>query len=142
MVFATLGIDGSFTISCVFLSSVQKKEMQGAAGAVGSLLVNLGIVLGLAGVGILTGVLSEGFEEQDAEGGLTLLQQKMVWRSAFLFAAGCAGVGVGVVAVFVRISRGVVDGGNHVVEDEEAVGEVVMLENVTEITVVGKQEDA
>lgn len=154
MIAATLGVDGVFTVSCVFLSSVQKVELQGLAGAMGSLLVNGGIVVGLGGVQVLMGVMSRKFEvgagqAEGTDGVLTTEQQRIVWRAAFLFAAACAGVGMVLVALFVRIERGVVDGVQR--GDVEEVGSMrgdgetmkkqEMVDSVVELTIVVKHED-
>lgn len=101
MVCGTLGIDLTFTISTVFLSSVQPLKYQGLAGAVSSLLVNLAIAFSLAFAGIVEG----GGEGEDVIGEEADKKRRM----AFWFAGASAMVGVIIVAAFVRISRAVVD---------------------------------
>ncbi|KAF2812607.1 MFS general substrate transporter [Mytilinidion resinicola] len=91
MVCAALGLDLTFTISTVFLTSSQPLEFQGVAGAVCSSLVNLAIAfsLGLAHV-----VFSQ------VGGG-----QLGAYRAVFWLATASAGVGFAVCVVAVRIPR-------------------------------------
>ncbi|GAB7350795.1 hypothetical protein MBLNU459_g1334t1 [Dothideomycetes sp. NU459] len=129
MVAATLGIDLCFTISGVFLSSVQPAKWQGLAGAVSSILVNLGISFSLGFVQILADAQTRSFEQEHAEGGAGSMTEgeqrellRLTSRSAFLFAAASAAVGVVIVVLFVRISR-------EVVGEDARVDEPMMLES-------------
>lgn len=105
MICGTLGIDLTFTISVVFLSSVQPLRYQGLAGAVSSILVNVGIAFSLGFAQIIENKVSE-----DAGSGLS--GNEVVEKSskaAFLFAAASAAVGFVIAVLFVRISKDTVD---------------------------------
>lgn len=104
MICGTLGIDLTFTISVVFLSSIQPLKYQGLAGAVSSILVNMGISFSLA----FAQIVEDQVTSRISETGAAAIE--IADRSVFLFAAASAGVGVMIVAVFVRISRNMVDG--------------------------------
>ncbi|EME40693.1 hypothetical protein DOTSEDRAFT_177826 [Dothistroma septosporum NZE10] len=101
MLCATLGIDLTFTISCVFLSATQPLRYQGLAGAMSSILVNLAMSFSLS----ISEIVSEKAERE-------------MWgfRTAFIYGAASAGIGLIVCVLFVRISRTVV---NAKPEDEE-----------------------
>lgn len=115
MICGTLGIDLTFTISVVFLSSVQPLKYQGLAGAVSSILVNMGISFSLAFAQIVEDQVTSRIPETGAAA------VEIADRSVFLFAAASAGVGVMIVAVFVRISRTMVDGEDKPKEDNVTV---------------------
>lgn len=102
MICSTLGIDITFTISVVFLSSVQPLKYQGMAGAVSSVLVNMGIAFSLAFAGIIEDKVGAGMELGPERVAVTS-------RAAYLFATGSAAVGMVIVALFVRVSRSTVD---------------------------------
>lgn len=104
MLCGTLGIDMTFLISIIFLSSVQPLKYQGLVGAVASILVNLGISFSLA----LSQIAGEAASAHD----MTDTNQRSMEkanRARFWFAVGSAGVGFVICAVFVRISRAVLD---------------------------------
>lgn len=114
MLCATLGIDLTFTVSLVFLSSIQPQRYQGLCGAVCSILVNLAMSFSLpvseivtkraqSGMSVGTEALS-GAAEQKAVDDLT----NMGFKAAFLYAAASAGLGFVICVLFVRISRSTV----------------------------------
>lgn len=104
MICGTLGIDLTFTISVVFLSSVSPLKYQGLAGAVSSILVNMGIAFSLS----FAQIIEDRVADDTNRPGIAGLETAS--RAAFFFAAGSAAVGVIIVALFVRISRDAVDG--------------------------------
>ena len=107
MVCGTLGIDLTYTISIVFLSSAQPLRLQGLTGAVCSLLVNLAISFGLSFAEIVENrafLPGDGLGRQDV-----LARMKRSSRAAFWFATASAAVGVVIIVLFVRISRKTVD---------------------------------
>lgn len=111
MICGTLGIDLTFTISVVFLSSVSPLKYQGLAGAVSSILVNMGIAFSLSFAQIIE---DQVVDHTDLS---AVSAQTTADRAAFLFAAASAAVGVVIVVFFVRISRGAVNGGDKADDD-------------------------
>ncbi|KAF2488160.1 major facilitator superfamily domain-containing protein [Neohortaea acidophila] len=104
MICATLGIDLTFTISIVFISSVQPLEYQGLAGAVCSILVNLAMSFALS--------ISEIVSKKAAsvmQGSSGVSPTTWGYRGAFTYAAASAAVGFIICALLVRISRSAVD---------------------------------
>ena len=93
MVCATLGIDVTFTVASVVLSSASPLRWQGLAGATNSTTVNLGIAFALA----IAQIIQTGAED----GGTEVTNVLQGHRNAFLFAAASAAVGLGVTVVSV-----------------------------------------
>ena len=111
MLCATIGIDLTFTISIVYLSSVQPLRYQGLSGAVCSILVNLAMSFSLSISEIVMNKAESTFlvpgsglspGEQVAE---LDRQVNHGFRATFLYAAASAGVGLIVCMTCVRISR-------------------------------------
>ena len=103
MVCGTLGIDITYTISCVFLTSAQPVRFQGLAGAICSLLVNLAIAFSLSFAEIVESKAFQpghGLSAHDVQA-----RMKRSSQAAFWFATASAAVGVIVVVLFVRVSR-------------------------------------
>lgn len=122
MVCATLGIDITFTISCVFMAATQPLRYQGLAGAMSSILVNLAMSFSLS----ISEIVSEkgrssitlpSFQSPEYA---ALAEEQEMWgfRSAFFYGAASAGVGLIICALFVRISRSVVN--PQPVDEEQA----------------------
>ncbi|CAK3931832.1 Drug resistance [Lecanosticta acicola] len=112
MVCATLGIDLTFTISIVFLSSVQPLRYQGLAGAVSSILVNLAMSFSLSISEIVSksaasDIVVPNIPGPDADAALAR-QETWGYQTAFIYAAASAGLGLIICVLFVRISRSVV----------------------------------
>lgn len=113
MLCATIGIDLTFTISVVYLSSVSPLRYQGLAGAVSSILVNLAMSFSLS-ISEIVAVKAESaipipHSASPAER-LILADQRANrgYKYAFIYAAASAGLGLFIAALFVRISRSVV----------------------------------
>lgn len=116
MLCATIGIDLTFTISIIFLSSVQPLRYQGLSGAVCSILVNLAMSFSLPISEIVITLAQKRFAPtpttqglpSSAEGGA--LDKMLDWgyQASFFYAAASAGVGLVICLLFVRISRSVV----------------------------------
>lgn len=102
MLCATMGIDITFTISIVFFSSVSPLKYQGLAGAMSSILVNMGIASSLA----LAQIVENSVRHDDIN---DPLRNGLAHRAAFWFATGSAGFGVALVVLFVRIPKAVLD---------------------------------
>lgn len=125
MLCATLGIDLTFTVSIIFLSSIQPLRYQGLSGAVCSILVNLGMSFALPLSEIITrkaesmsfptSALSSPTAELDFANHLT----NWGYQAAFTYGAASAGLGFVICVLFVRISRAVV---RKRPEDEEQQG--------------------
>lgn len=105
MICATLGIDLTFTIASVVLSSVSPLRWQGLAGAVNSTTVNLGIAFSLAIAQVIQ-AKSEGLEPN-------LDARLLGHRNAFVFAAASAAIGLAITAAAVRIPREVLRSEPH-----------------------------
>lgn len=116
MICGTLGIDLTFTIAAIFLSSSQPLKFQGVAGAVSSILVNLAMSFSLPISLIVKDSAAVRMQSDAADSDLT----SEVWgfRAAFIYGDVSAGCGLLVCIFFVRISRSVVSGKKQ--EDEEA----------------------
>ena len=101
MLCAAIGIDLTFTVSIVFLSSVQPLRFQGLSGAVCSILVNLAMSFALSISGIVM---------QRTENAETREENAATWgfRATFIYASASAGLGLLICVLFVRISRSVV----------------------------------
>lgn len=111
MLCGTLGIDLTFLISITFLSAVQPVRYQGLAGAVSSVLVNLGIAFSQA----FSAIVSQKAFVQVSGGNHNSVSERLArsTKAQFWFAVGSAGVGFIVCVLFVRISRTVVDEGTR-----------------------------
>lgn len=113
MICGTLGIDLTFVIAAIFLSSSQPLKFQGVAGAVSSTLVNLAMSFSLP----ISLIVKEAAADRVAGGS----KDPTLWgfRAAFFYGAASAACGMLVVIFFVRISRSVFSGEKKH-EDEEA----------------------
>ena len=113
MLCATIGIDLTFTISVVFLSSVSPLRYQGLAGAVSSILVNLAMSFSLS-ISEIVAVKAETAiiipDNASPADQLMLADQRANrgYKYAFIYAAASAGLGLLIAVLFVRISRSVV----------------------------------
>lgn len=110
MLCATLGIDLTFTVSVVFLSSVQPLRYQGLAGAVSSILVNLAMSFALSISEIVSAQAESTASISTSPGSdqdRSAKQEAVGFRSAFIYAAASAGLGLIICVLFVRISRSV-----------------------------------
>lgn len=116
MICGTLGIDLTFTIAAIFLSSSQPLKFQGVAGAVSSILVNLAMSFSLPISLIVKDSAAFRVQSDAVDSDVT----STVWgfRAAFIYGAVSAGCGLLVCIFFVRISRSVVSAKKQ--EDEEA----------------------
>jgi hypothetical protein len=116
MVCSTLGIDLTFTIAAIFLSSSQPLKFQGVAGAVSSILVNLAMSFSLP----ISLIVKEAAADHAASDTLDNKVDSTIWgfRAAFIYGAASAACGLTVVIFFVQISRSVVSGKK--LKDEEA----------------------
>ncbi|KAF2772874.1 MFS general substrate transporter [Teratosphaeria nubilosa] len=104
MICATLGLDLTYTVSLVYLSSVQPDKLQGLCGAICSILINLAMSFSLSIVEIVKNGASSTYKSAhaaDSEDG----EARRVFRSAFIYAAASAGVGFIISVLFVRISK-------------------------------------
>lgn len=100
MICITLGIDITYTVVSVVLSSVSPVEWQGLAGAINSTSVNLGIAFSLA----IAQVIQARSEGPDPD----VNAQLHGHRNAYLFSAASAAVGLAITLVAVRIPHEVV----------------------------------
>jgi MFS family permease len=136
MLCATIGIDITFTISVVFLSSVSPLRYQGLAGAVSSILVNLAMSFALS-ISEIAAVKAESTIHVPEGTGPEVLaaeEQREIWgaRAAFFYAAASAGLGLIIAVLFVRISRTVVQAKRPMLDEEDgrASSEVSTLVDV------------
>lgn len=116
MICGTLGIDLTFTIAAIFLSSSQPLKFQGVAGAVSSILVNLAMSFSLP----VSLIVKEAAMAHFASESINKSVDSTIWgfRAAFIYGAASAACGLVVVIFFVHISRSVVSGKKQ--DDEEA----------------------
>ena len=105
MICATLGIDMTFTVSIVFISSVQPMRFQGLSGAVCSILVNLAISIALSVSEIVSHIATGLTDKSDGVEMGSRLKSVLGYRAAFVYGAVSAGFGLVVCVLFVRISR-------------------------------------
>ena len=121
MVCGTLGIDLTFTIAAIFLSSSQPLKFQGVAGAVSSILVNLAMSFSLP----ISLIVKEAAAAHVASDAIDSKVDSTLWgfRAAFIYGAASAACGLVVVVFFVRISRSVFSGEKQD-DDEEARPEI------------------
>lgn len=113
MLCATIGIDLTFTISTIFLSSVSPLRHQGLAGAVSSILVNLAMSFSLS----ISEIVARKAQStvgipSDAPASSRAHSKADIWgfQAAFIYAAASAGLGLIICILFVSISRKVVRG--------------------------------
>jgi hypothetical protein len=108
MICGTLGIDLTFTIAAIFLSSSQPLKFQGVAGAVSSILVNLAMSFSLS----ISLIVKEAAMAHALSDTIDNQADSTVWsfRAAFIYGAASAGCGLIVCILFVKISRSVVSG--------------------------------
>ncbi|KAG9843312.1 MFS general substrate transporter, partial [Aureobasidium melanogenum] len=97
MVCATVGVDITYNIANLVLSSLSPLRWQGLAGAVNSTTVNLGIAFSLA----ITQVIQTATEGKDP----SFDDRLRGHRNCYLFAAASAAIGLAVTAACVRIPR-------------------------------------
>ena len=116
MICSTLGIDLTFTIAAIFLSSSQPLKLQGVAGAVSSILVNLAMSFSLP-ISLIVKEAATAHVSNDTIGNEV---DSTVWgfRAAFIYGVASAGCGLMVCIFFVKISRSVVSGKERK-DDEE-----------------------
>ena len=121
MICGTLGIDLTFTIAAIFLSSSQPLKFQGVAGAVSSILVNLAMSFSLP----ISLIVKEAAAAHVASDTIDSKVGSTLWgfRAAFIYGAASAACGLVVVILFVKISRSVFSGEKQD-DDEEARQEV------------------
>ncbi|KAK6435855.1 hypothetical protein LTR95_007953 [Oleoguttula sp. CCFEE 5521] len=98
MLFATLGIDLTYTATTIALSSSQPQKYQGIAGAVTSILVNLAMSFSLPISLIVQHYATVGMPTDTVE----QAQQATLWgyKMAFVYGAASAGMGLVIVVVF------------------------------------------
>jgi hypothetical protein len=116
MICGTLGIDLTFTVAAIFLSSSQPLKFQGVAGAVSSILVNLAMSFSLP----ISLIVKEAAAAHVLNDAIDNEADSAVWgfRAASAYGAASAGCGLIVCIFFVKISRSVVSGKKRE-EDEE-----------------------
>jgi len=116
MICGTLGIDLTFTIAAIFLSSSQPLKFQGVAGAVSSILVNVAMSFSLP----ISLIVKEAAAAHVASDTIDSKVDATLWgfRAAFIYGAASAGCGLIIVIFFVKISRSVFSGEQQ--EDDEA----------------------
>jgi hypothetical protein len=111
MLSSTIGLDLTFTISTVFLTTTQPDSFQGVAGAVASVVVNLGVAVALAAADIIfarsrdepvtttnppaTATAPPQDHHLDTDG----------YRPVFWLAIGLAAAGAAICVAYVRIPR-------------------------------------
>ena len=115
MICGTLGIDLTFTVASIFLSSSQPLKFQGVAGAVSSILVNLAMSFSLP----ISLIVKEAAATQVLNDTRGNEADSTVWgfRAAFIYGVTSAGCGLIICIFFVKISRSVVSGKKR--EDDE-----------------------
>jgi MFS family permease len=107
MIAISLGLDLTYTVSLVYLSTIQPRELQGVCGAVCSILVNLAISFSLS-ISEMVKVRAEnefGGSVPGMDAGQSLGMSNWVYRSAFLYATASAGLGFVICVLFVHIPR-------------------------------------
>lgn len=116
MICGTLGIDLTFTIATIFLSSSQPLKFQGVAGAVSSILVNLAMSFSLP----ISLIVKEAATAHVLNDTLDNDVDPEVWgfRAAFIYGSASAAIGLLVCIFCVRISRSVVSGKKEEVDEE------------------------
>lgn len=117
MIAGTLGIDLTFTISIVFLSAAQPAHLQGLAGAMCSILVNIAIAFSLAFAQMVETRVMDTVAATHT--GHTAVQLLAGQRAAYWFALGSAAVGFVVIVLFVRIPKNVTTEPQLVIADIE-----------------------
>ena len=116
MICGTLGIDLTFTIAAIFLSSSQPLKFQGVAGAVSSILVNLAMSFSLP----ISLIVKEAAAAHVASDTIDSKADATLWgfRAAFIYGAASAACGLVIVVFFVKISRSVFSGEKQQEDDE------------------------
>lgn len=105
MLCATIGLDLTYTISIIFLSSIQPLKYQGLGGAVASSLINLGMSFALP---ISEIALKRAQQSVKVAPGDTVAMHKSTnfgFRATFYYASASAGLGLIICVLFIRISR-------------------------------------
>lgn len=118
MICATIGIDITYSVSNVFITTNLPKHQQGVAGALIHCYIFLGISFFL------------GFADF-AVSSTAHLGAKMSYQVAFWFAVGCAGFSLVIILVDVRVDKAKSD---LTVEEKMATG----VENMTTTTECGR----
>ena len=111
---ATLGIDLTFMVSIVWLTSVQPVRYQGLCGAVSSILANLAMSFALS----ISEIVMKKAQSTAYIPGITDFQfanrfdkaRDWGFRATFLYAAGSGAAGLIICVLFFRISRAAVRG--------------------------------
>ncbi|KAK5133683.1 hypothetical protein LTR08_007437 [Meristemomyces frigidus] len=116
MLCATIGMDLTFTISLVFLSTIQPQRYQGLCGAVCSILVNLAMSFSLPISEIVskkaTNVILPPITTILPQAEMMALDYRALnwgYRAAFFYGAASAGLGFAVCVLFVHISSSLMD---------------------------------
>jgi hypothetical protein len=120
MICGTLGIDLTFTIAAIFLSSSQPLKFQGVAGAVSSILVNLAMSFSLP----ISLIVKEAAAAHVASDTIDSKVDATLWgfRAAFIYGAASAACGLIIVIFFVKISRSVFSGEKQEGDEEARPG--------------------
>ena len=108
MLCATIGLDLTYTVSIIFLSSAQPLRYQGLSGAVSSSLINLGMSFALPTSEIAMKKAQESVEVPADDQVAMDKSLNTGFRATFFHATASAGLGLIICVLFVRISRGVV----------------------------------
>jgi len=111
MVCATIGIDITFNISNIFITTSLPRKQQGLAGAVIMLLLHLGIAVFLGGADIVNTYTLE------------RLGARQSYHAVFWFEVACAGLALVILICFVKINKAESD---FTIEERE---EMEVLEN-------------
>jgi hypothetical protein len=113
MLGATLGVDVTYGVSNIFITTKLPKHRQGLAGAV----INSVLFLGMS---FFLGIADMVESSQMKKGG-----QNGSYKAAFWFAVGCASVSLVIIAMFVQIGRA---------KSDLTVGEKAMLAETPTVT--------
>ncbi|KAK0944133.1 hypothetical protein LTR29_004265 [Friedmanniomyces endolithicus] len=110
MLCATCGIDVTYTVSLVHISSTQPKKYQGLCGAMCSIMINLGMAFALPISEIIqmkAGMAYNCDYSSRTPESMACLDNAINWRyeAMFLYAAASAGLGFIVCILFVRFPR-------------------------------------
>ena len=123
MVCATIGIDITFNVANIFITTSLPKKQQGLAGAVIMLLLHLGIAFFLGFADVLQSYQLERLGARDAS------------KAVFWFEVACAGVALVILTLFVKIDAAQSD---LTVEERE---ELEMLERAERERLQGSKPD-
>ena len=116
MIGATVGIDITFNVANIFISTSLSQKRQGLAGAISNALVYLGIAFMLA---IADVTQTETVQD------MGLLKS---YRAVFWFMLGCASLALCIMIVFVRIPKAAA---SLTVDEREALVQMPQLEATT-----------